>query len=90
MVWRPKYPIETGSGSTNLSSIFRVEMEEFNELSKIVPLDSQEQAYYFKIYREIVGEIPPPIDNEKMCQRCGGGVPINKKYCKICGLYPVE
>jgi asparagine synthase (glutamine-hydrolysing) len=90
VVWRPKYPIETGSGSTNLSTIFRVKKEEFNELSKIVPLDSQEQAYYFKIYREMVGEIPPPIDNEKMCPRCGGGVPMNKNYCKICGLYPVE
>jgi len=89
VVWRPKYPIEAGSGSTNLSTIFRIETEEFNDLSKIVPLDSQEQAYYFKIYREMVGEIPPPIDNEKMCPRCGGGVPINKNYCKICGVYPV-
>ena len=90
VVWRAKYPIETGSGSTKLSTIFRVEMEEFNELSKIVPLDSQEQAYYFKIYRETVGEIPPPNDNEKTCPRCGGGVPVNKNYCKICGVYPVQ
>jgi asparagine synthase (glutamine-hydrolysing) len=90
VVWRPKYPIETGSGSTNLSTIFRVEMEEFNELSKIIPLDSQEQAYYFKIYRETIGEIPPPNDDEKTCPRCGGGVSMNKNYCKICGVYPVE
>jgi asparagine synthase (glutamine-hydrolysing) len=90
VVWRSKCPIETGSGSTNLSKIFHVEMEEFNELSKIVPLDSQEQAYYFKIYRETISEIPPLNDDEKTCPRCGGGVPMNKKYCKICGVYPVE
>ncbi|WP_287589041.1 asparagine synthase-related protein [Candidatus Borrarchaeum sp.] len=90
VVWRPKYPIEAGSGSTNLSTIFCIETEEFNDLSKIVPLDSQEQAYYFKIYRETVGEIPPPNDNEKICPRCGGGVAMNKNYCKICGLYPVK
>lgn len=90
VVWRAKYPIETGSGSTELSTIFKVETEEFDELSKIVALDSQEQAYYFKIYRETVGEIPPPNDNEKTCPRCCGGVPVNKNYCKICGVYPVE
>ena len=90
VVWRSKQPIETGSGSTELSTIFKVEAEEFAELSKIVPMDSQEQAYYFKIYRKMVGAIPSPKNNEKTCPRCGGGVPANKNYCKICGVYPVE
>jgi asparagine synthase (glutamine-hydrolysing) len=90
VIWREKHPIETGSGSTELSKIFKVTPEEFEELSKIVRLDSQEQAYYFKIYLGTVGTIPNPKEDEKMCPRCGGGVTINNNYCKICGAYPVQ
>jgi asparagine synthase (glutamine-hydrolysing) len=90
VVWRPKEPIETGSGSVELTKLFKVTPEEFSGLSKIVRLDSQEQAYYFKIYCEKVGTIPKPKADEKACPRCSGGVPSNKNYCKICGAYPVQ
>jgi len=73
-----------------LSKIFKVTTEEFDELSEIVRLDSQEQAYYFKIYRDVVGIVPKPREDENTCPRCGGGVPRNKNYCKICGAYPVQ
>jgi len=89
VVWRDKHPIELGSGSTKLSQIFRVAPEEFEELSKIVPLTSQEQAYYLKIFVETFGGIPKPKKGEKACPRCGGGVPENEKYCRICGAYPI-
>ena len=90
IIWRPKHPVETGSGSIELRKIFKVTSEEFDKLLKIVRLDSQEQAYYFKIYRETVGTIPKPKEDENPCPRCGGGVPRNKNYCKICGVYPVQ
>lgn len=89
VVWRAKHPIEMGSGSTELSKMFKVTPEEFAELSKIIHLNSQEQAYYFKIYLKTVGAIPKPKEGEKACPKCGGGVPINRNYCKICGAYPV-
>ena len=89
VVWRDKHPIELGSGSTKLSQMFRVAPEEFEELSKIVPPTSQEQAYYLKIFMETFGDIPKPKKGEKACPRCGGGVPENEKYCRICGAYPI-
>ena len=89
VVWRIKHPIEMGTGSIQLSKIFRVSPKEFAELSKIFPLTSQEQAYYFKIFIETFGSIPKPRKEEKACPRCGGGVPVNRNYCKICGAYPV-
>ena len=89
VVWRDKQPIELGSGSARLSRIFRVAPEEFEELSRIVPLTSQEQAYYLKIFMEAFGGIPKPKKGEKACPRCGGGVPENEKYCRICGAYPI-
>ncbi|MCX8176168.1 MAG: asparagine synthase C-terminal domain-containing protein [Candidatus Bathyarchaeota archaeon] len=89
IIWRGKHPIETGTGSVRLSEIFKVKPEEFNELSKLVKLDTQEQAYYLKLYLKIVGKIPQPRVGEKQCPKCGGGVAENLKYCKICGAYPV-
>ncbi|HID19176.1 TPA: asparagine synthase [Candidatus Bathyarchaeota archaeon] len=89
VVWRAKHPIELGSGSTELSKMFKVTSEEFAEMSKIIHLNSQEQAYYFKIYLKTVGVIPEPKEGEKACPRCGGGLPVNRNHCKICGAYPV-
>ena len=89
VVWRDKHPIELGSGSIHLSKIFQVTPEEFAKLSKTISLSSREQAYYFKIFLKVFGSIPKPKKGEKPCPRCGGGVPANQKYCKICGAYPV-
>ena len=89
VIWREKHPIELGSGSVELGKIFRVSPEEFRKLSERVSLMSEEQAFYFKIYLENFGEIPKPKPGEKACPRCGGGVPVNRNHCKICGAYPV-
>jgi asparagine synthase (glutamine-hydrolysing) len=88
IIWRNKDPIEVGSESRKISNILQTTQEEFNELSKIVKLDSLEQAYYFKLYLKHVGEIPKPKKGEKACLKCGAGVPIKTNYCRICGAYP--
>ncbi|MEM3506064.1 MAG: asparagine synthase-related protein [Candidatus Bathyarchaeia archaeon] len=85
VVWRDKHPIEVGSGSIALSKMLKLPLKEFIRLSKMVNLKTQEQAYYFKIYLETVGEIPRPKEGEKACPNCGGGIPLDKNYCKICG-----
>jgi len=89
VVWRAKDPVEVGSGSIELSRIFRVSSEEFRKLSKAVPLNDEEQAYYFKIYLETFGTIPNPKRGEKTCPRCGAGVQVSRNHCKTCGAYPV-
>ena len=88
ILWRTKNPIEVGSGSVRLSKIFKVSQEEFTSLSEIVNINSQEQAYYLKLYLKIFGGIPKPRKGEKPCPKCGAGIPINAKYCRVCGLYP--
>jgi asparagine synthase (glutamine-hydrolysing) len=89
VVWRAKDPIEVGSGSIELSRIFRVTSKEFAKLSKTVHLKDQEQAYYFKIYLETFGTMPKPKPGEKTCPICGAGVQVSRNHCKTCGAYPV-
>ncbi len=89
VVWREKHPVEVGSGSIMLSQMFKVPTEEYDRLSKLVKLSSQEEAYYLKLYLEEFGSIPKPKMGEKTCPKCGAGVPANRNYCRICGAYPV-
>ncbi|MGB9728406.1 MAG: asparagine synthase-related protein [Thermoprotei archaeon] len=91
IVWRTKDPIEIGSGSTTLTQIISkmINKEEFEKLGKEIILRDYEQAYYYKLFKEIIGNIPKPKSNEKRCSFCGAGVPADSKYCRTCGAYPV-
>lgn len=90
VVWRPKNPLEVGSGSIRLSEAFSVDEYEFRELSKIVKLRDAEQAFYFKIYLEIFREPPRPDGYKYRCPGCGGGVKARQRYCRVCGYYPLR
>ncbi len=82
IVWREKHPIEAGSGSSYLSSIFKEDPEKFD-----LPLWNEEHAYYYKIYREVVGRIPEPKEGEYPCPVCGAGIPEGRNHCRVCGWF---
>jgi asparagine synthase (glutamine-hydrolysing) len=88
-IWQSKRPLETGSGMTNLRSIIaeRISDREFEEKQRMygVKFLCKEHLYFYELYREGVGEIPPPQEGEDPCPRCGGGLPRAKKHCRICG-----
>ena len=82
IIWRGKNPIEGGSGASYLSQIFYEDPEKFD-----IKLWNGEHAYYYKIYREVVGEIPKPKKGEYPCPICGAGIPIGRNHCRVCGWY---
>ncbi len=97
VVWRVKMPIEQGSGTSVLSSVFDrdiadVEFEDkrsrYLEEDKVV-IRSKEQLFYYEIYRAVIG-VPHPIDpNGKLCPQCNSNVATNSTYCRTCGAYPI-
>lgn len=88
-IWQGKRPLEVGSGMTLLRSIIveRIPDREFAEKQKQYPVTflCKEHLYFYEIYREEVGEIPPPQEGEDRCPGCGGGLPREKRHCRICG-----
>jgi asparagine synthase (glutamine-hydrolysing) len=100
MVWRKKEPIEYGSGSTKLHGIINnmVTDEEFQSARKEVDIKfiNKEHFFYWRIYNEVVGEIPKaspsapsPFTGEgagevKSCPCCGAG--MGTYHCPICGF----
>lgn len=86
-IWQSKRPLEYGSGMTELHRIIsdRVSDEEFNENASSIKFISKDHYYYYKIYKEVVGQIPEPKGDETTCPGCTAGIRKDKFHCKICG-----
>jgi asparagine synthase (glutamine-hydrolysing) len=97
IVWRVKTPIERGSGTTILQSLFSREISdmEFEEkrdryLKKDkVWIRDKEQLFYYEIYRSTIGVPHPTNLEEKICPQCNSNIPEKATYCRICGAYPI-
>jgi len=89
IIWREKTPLEYGSGTYRLREIIsaRITDEEFAEKQKSYPVKfiNKEHLYYYKIFREVVGEIPKPKNNEAVCPFCGAGMNKDAWHCRVCG-----
>jgi len=88
IVWRRKEPIEYGSGSTKLHEIISnmVTDEEFQSARKEVDIKfiNKEHFFYWRIYNEVVGDIPRAKDNEIKCPCCRAA--MGTYHCPTCGF----
>jgi asparagine synthase (glutamine-hydrolysing) len=88
IVWRRKEPIEYGSGFTKLHEMINnmVTDEEFQSAPKKVDIKfiNKEHFFYYRIYNEVVGEIPKAKADEISCPCCGAG--MGTYHCPTCGF----
>ena len=88
IVWRKKEPIEYGSGSTKLHEVISnlVSDEDFQSAMQETGIKfiSKEHCFYYRIYSEVVGNIPRAEDNEAKCPCCGAAMGVY--HCRICGF----
>lgn len=97
MVWRVKAPIEVGTGTTTLPSLFdfRIPDAEFSRKKKgyldkdRVVIRSKEHLFYYEIYRELIGVPSATGGGAKRCPGCGAGVEDGSNFCRTCGAYPI-
>ncbi|MCK4468241.1 MAG: hypothetical protein KAU60_07800, partial [Desulfobacterales bacterium] len=89
ILWQSKRPLETGSGMTELRNIIEsnVSDKEFEKGKRDfhIKFRNKEHFYYYRIYQDMVGEIPVPKKDEKICKRCGAGMNQVAFHCKVCG-----
>ncbi|MBS7610945.1 asparagine synthase C-terminal domain-containing protein [Candidatus Bathyarchaeota archaeon] len=97
IVWRVKTPIEQGSGTTILPSLFNRNIPdgEFEEKRKRyldedkVTIRDKEQLFYYEVYRSIIG-VPHPLNPRgRLCPQCNSNVDEKATYCRTCGAYPI-
>lgn len=97
IVWRVKAPIEVGTGTTVLPSLFdsRISDLEFSEKKMRylnedrVVIRSKEHLFYYEIYRSVIGVPYARVSNAKTCPDCGSNVEEGTSFCRTCGAYPI-
>jgi len=97
IVWRVKAPIEVGTGTFVLPSLFdsRISDLEFSEKKMRylnedrVVIRSKEHLFYYEVFRSEVG-VPYARDSDlKTCPDCGSNVEEGASFCRTCGAYPI-
>jgi asparagine synthase (glutamine-hydrolysing) len=97
IAWRVKAPIEVGSGTATLRSLFdsRISDSEFSEKEKRylkqdrVVIRSKEHLFYYEIYRGLIGVPYATGSGTKRCPDCGANVDEESTFCRTCGAYPI-
>jgi asparagine synthase (glutamine-hydrolysing) len=97
VAWRAKTPIEYGSGTTTLPSLFNQKISDIDfdeERRKYLNEDKvlirdKEQLFYYKAYRSAVGAPHPSDVKGKICPQCNTNIPERATYCRTCGAYPI-
>lgn len=89
ILWQDKRPLESGSGMTALNAFFDTYITD-NELSAgkeryCIDFINKAHSYYYGIYRQVVGDIPRPGQDEKPCGGCGAGMKKSRSHCRVCG-----
>ncbi len=98
LAWRVKVPIEDGTGTTVLPSLFdsRISDLEFNEKKTRylnedrVVTRSKEHLFYYEIYKSMIGVPYLSASAGKTCPDCGSNVEEEASFCRTCGAYPIE
>lgn len=89
VLWQSKRALEHGSGMTELRNVIesKVSDKEFEDGKRRFSIKfwNKEHFYYYRIYRDVAGEIPAPEKGQKICESCGAGMALNAFHCKTCG-----
>jgi asparagine synthase (glutamine-hydrolysing) len=99
VIWRPKAPLEAGTGTEVLRTYFNdmISDAEFEEKkAKIlaedeVKIQDKEQLLYYEQFRKLFGK-PKDVfpDNAGIqCPYCKSYIKTKIQFCKICGAYPI-
>ena len=99
LIWRPKAPLEAGTGTEVLRTFFNDVFtdEEFEEKKKAilakddVAIQDKEQLLYYQHFRKKFGKPKDvfPDNGGIQCPYCKGHVKTMIQFCKICGAYPI-
>jgi asparagine synthase (glutamine-hydrolysing) len=99
VVWRPKAPLEQGTGTEVLRTYFNdmIPDAEFAEKTKSilakddVIIADKEQLLYYEHFRKKFGKPKDVFPNNGgiQCPKCKSYIKTKIQFCKVCGAYPI-
>ncbi|MFB3889184.1 MAG: asparagine synthase C-terminal domain-containing protein [Candidatus Bathyarchaeia archaeon] len=99
-IWRPKAPLEQGTGTEILRTYFNdmTSDKEFEEKKKAilaaddVEIQDKEQLLYYEHFRNKFGkpkDVFPKVEGAVQCPKCKSYIKTKIQFCKVCGAYPI-
>jgi asparagine synthase (glutamine-hydrolysing) len=100
VIWRPKAPLEEGTGTAVLRTFFNdmtTDAEFAEKKKKIlesdqVEIQDKEQLLYYEHFRKKFGkpkDVFPKIPGAVQCPKCHSYIKTRIQFCKTCGAYPI-
>jgi asparagine synthase (glutamine-hydrolysing) len=96
LAWRPKLAQEQGAATDKFGDYIDGKIDDgtFSNKTKTamaegVKLRSKEHLHYYALFRSYFA--PPGEDDcESRCPDCRGCIETDRRYCRICGAFPVR
>ena len=96
VVWREKSPMQDGSGTSNLTSLFDtiITDEIFSKKkTKILKEDgvyirTKESLHYYECFRRT--NSVKESNSDKKCPDCNYEISLDSKFCRMCGKFPIN
>lgn len=87
IIWQSKRPLEYGSGMRRLRGIIsnKINDQEFKNHPYPIKFITKDHLYYYRIYQQLIGVIPPAKKGHRRCPGCKTGISQNAFHCYICG-----
>ena len=99
VIWRPKAPLEEGTGTTVFTTFFNKEFTdtEFAEKTKAileadnVQIRDKEHLLYYELFRKEFGKPSDvyPDNGGIQCPYCKSYVKTSIHFCNVCGAHPI-
>jgi len=94
IAWREKSPMQDGSGTSGLTSLFEsiFDNTEFEEKKKRIKnsdgviIRTKESMHYYEIFKRLYGS--PSSNAENACPFCKHKIE-HSKFCRMCGAFPI-
>jgi asparagine synthase (glutamine-hydrolysing) len=97
ITWRDKSAMQDGSGTSGLTGLFDVMIQDSdfdNKVNEIknsddVVIRTKESLHYYEIYRKYY-EPPANLHSSDIkCPNCKYTIKSDSKFCQMCGSYPI-
>jgi asparagine synthase (glutamine-hydrolysing) len=96
IIWREKSPMQDGSGTSNLTSLFNtiITDEIFSQKkTKILEEDgvyirTKESLHYYECFRK--SNSITSSSSDKKCPDCNYDMKIDSRFCRMCGKFPIN
>jgi len=96
IIWREKSPMQEGSGTTNLTSLFNTIITDeifLQKKTKILEEDgvyirTKESLHYYECFKKSNSIINS--NSDKKCPDCNFDIKLDSKFCRMCGKFPIN